>query len=156
MRSPARIRSGGLTLMELLIGLIIVGILVSMALPGFGKAMEKARVKDTQAILASIATAERVYRIDQGGFGSLADLMANRYVTDPDPGSTGPGTGSNTDWDFTSTNTNATFTMTATRTGGGAQYNTKTVKVDQRFSGSPPPLPEYGNKIYDGTHDLRD
>ena len=152
MRSPSTDHAEGLTIMELLIGLIIVGILVTMALPGFGKAMERARVKDAQAILASIANAERVYRIDQGAFGrvdtSLAadDLIRGQgavptnYISNPDPSN------SNADWNFASSNVAAaTFTLTATRTGGG-QHNNSTITVDQAFNGS----------SYGGTHTLRD
>lgn len=132
-------------MMELLVTVIIVGILAAIALPNFGKAIEKAKVKDAETALAAIASAERVYRLDQGDFGSLADLTSNHYVSDPDAGN------SNTDWDFEDSNVPAgTFTITAKRTGGG--YDGAKVKVDQAYTGGP----VYGGKIYDGDHILRD
>lgn len=140
MRTRRVALRSGMTLIELLIGLVIVSILVSMALPSFAKTMERTRVKDVQAILSSIASAERIYRIDQGGFGTLDNLVNNTYVSHPDPSN------SNTDWNFTSSNVAAgSFTLTAARTGGG-QYDTKTVSVDQAFNGS----------TYGGNHPLKD
>lgn len=135
----AALRSG-MTLIELLIGLVIVSILVSMALPSFAKTIERARVKDVQAVLSSIASAERIYRIDQGGFGTLANLVSNTYVSDPDPSNR------NAEWNFASSDvTPGSFTLTASRTGGG-QYDTKTVTVNQAFDGS----------TYGGSHPLKD
>ena len=132
----------GVTLLELLVVIAIVGILAAMALPNFGKSIEGSRVKDTQAILAAIYSAERVYRLDQGGFGTLGNLVNNNYVSPPDANN------SNADWDFGVTNdgttTSATFLATGTRTGGG--YNNNTVRVNQGFDG----------RCYDGNHPLRD
>lgn len=141
---------GGFSLLELLITVLIVGILSALALPNFGKAVEKAKVKDAQTALASIAAAERVYRLDQGNYGTLADLTANRYVADPDAGN------ANADWNFVAAAAGAAFAATATRTGGA--YNANTIQVDQNFTGSP----QYGGRIYDGgpppstPHPLRD
>ena len=133
-------RFSGFTLMELLIVIVIVGILASVALPSFGKTIERTRVKDAQATLASVYSAERVYRLDQGGYGTLNDLIANRYVTNPNAG--------NADWTFTisdvSGSTSNTFTATANRSTGG--YSTNTVWVNQNFNGS----------CYNGNHPFRD
>ena len=134
--------------MELLITVVIVGILASVALPNFTRSVEKAQVKDVQSTLALIASSQRVYRLDQGGFGTLAQLTADNYVADPDAGN------SNTNWNFAIAvgGGGTTFTATATRTGGG--FNGQTVRVNQLFTGDP----IYGNppRIYDGTHALRD
>ena len=131
-------------MMELLITVIIVAILAAVALPNFGKAIEKAKVKDAETALASIASAERVYRLDQSDFGNLADLTANNYVSDPDGGN------QNVDWNFAVTGAGAAFTATATRTGGG--YNGNTIEVDEAYTGGA----VYGGKTYDGNHPLRD
>ena len=127
----------GFTLLELLVVITIIGILAAVAVPGLGKTIERTRVRDAQAILASVYSAEQVYRLDQGSYGTLADLVSNRYVTDPSTG--------NADWGFASSSVAAsTFTVTATRTGGG--YNGNTVTVDESFNGT-----QYG-----GTHPFRD
>ena len=138
--SRQRARTGGFTLLELLVVIMIVGILASVALPSFGKTIERTRVKDAQAILASVYSAERVYRLDQGGYGTLNNLVTNRYVTDPNAG--------NAYWTFVISNvsgsTSNTFTATANRSTGG--YNGNTVTVDQNFDGS----------HYGGTHPFHD
>ena len=138
-----RNRSDGFTLMELMIGLIIVGILATMALPGFSRAVERTRVKDAQTVLAAIYSSEKVYRLDQNSYGTLLQLVAERYVSDPDP------TDSNPNWNFAAGGTGGgppfnSFSATATRTGGG--NNGQTVTVDQNFNGTG----------YGGTHPLRD
>ena len=142
LRFPAR--SGGLTLLELLITVVIVGILAAVALPSFSKAVEKAKVKDAQTALAAIASAERVYRLDQGGFGNLANLTANNYTSDPDSNN------QNANWNFAVAGAGAAFTATATRTGGG--YNGNTIIADEAYTGNA----VYGGKIYNGNHPLRD
>lgn len=127
--------------MELMITVVIVGILAAIALPSFSKAVERAKVKETQAALAAIAGAERVYRLDQVGYGTLANLTANRYTSDP----------GNTDWNFATSGVTATaFTATATRTAGG--YAGNTILVDEDYTGGA----VYAGKIYDGTHPLHD
>ncbi|MBI3323519.1 MAG: prepilin-type N-terminal cleavage/methylation domain-containing protein [Candidatus Omnitrophica bacterium] len=141
-------RLAGFSLLELLITVLIVGILAALALPNFGKAVEKAKVKDVQSTLAAIAAAERVYRLDQGGFGTLANLTANNYASDPDAGN------ANTDWNFAVAGAGAAFAATATRTGGA--YNTNTVQVDQDYTGASVPAAPYNGRIYDGNHPLRD
>ena len=135
--SHSRRASVGFTLLELLVVISIVGILAAMALPGFGRTIERSRVRDTQATLASLYSAERVYRLDQTTYGTLANLVANRYLTDPNAG--------NANWVFsTPTVTTSAFTATATRVGGG--YADNTVTVDQNFSGT----------CYGGNHPDRD
>lgn len=135
-------RDSGFTLLELLIGLVITAILASIAVPRFSNAIEKTKVKDAQSTLAAIYSSEKIYRLDQGSYGTLDQLVANRYISDPDPGGT-----SNPHWNFTATpaDGDTTFTATATRTQTGGNYDTNTVTVDQNFNGT----------SYGGTHPLR-
>ena len=129
----------GFTLLELMIGLVVVTILASIAIPSFSKSIEKTKVKDAQTTLAAIYSSEKIYRLDQTSYGSLPNLVTSNYITDPDPAN------NNTSWDFNVAGggTNA-FTATATRTGGS--YNGQTITASQSFDGS----------HYGGTHTLRD
>ena len=79
LRLPAetktvRLISAGFTLIELLITVIILAILAGAALPSFSRAAERTRVKNVQSTLSSIFEAERMYRLDQSTYGTLADL----------------------------------------------------------------------------------
>lgn len=136
----------GFTLLELMIGLVIVAILATLAIPNFSKAIEKTKVKEAQAVLSALYSAEKVYRLDQGSYGTLAQLVSGRYISDPDPSN------NNADWNFAAVATGGgppfnSFSAVATRTGGG--YDGQTIAVDQTFSGTnyaPSPNP----------HSLRD
>lgn len=127
------------TILELLVVVVIVGILASMALPNFGKAVEKAKVRDAQGTLNMIYQAERMYKLDQGTYGTLDNLITNQYLADP--------RSAGSPFNYAAVNTGATaFTGTVTRVGGGSTYDGKTIIVDQSFD----------SKSYQGTHPLRD
>lgn len=123
----------GFTLLELLLVVVIVGILAAMALPNFARAAERARIKDAQAVLSAIHSAERVYFLDQNSYGTLANLIANGYLADPDAGNT------NENWDFFvpapgGAAPGSAYTARALRTGGG--WNNNTISIDQNFNGT--------------------
>jgi len=125
----------GFTLLELLIIIIIIGILAAIAIPGFSKAVEKTKVKDAQAVLSAVHSAEKIYYLDQGSFGTLDPdpaqsntLVTNNYITNPNSG--------NTTWSFSvPAPTAATFTATATRAAGGG-YGGKKIVIDKDFDGT--------------------
>ncbi len=131
----------GFTLIELLIVVVIIGALASLAAPGFSRSIERAKVKDAETVLSSIYTAEKIYRLDQGTFGTLANLTnaTNNYLSDPN---------GSADWAYTVPLSGAaptsTFTATATRSAGN--FNGNTITVTQNFDGS----------SYGGNHPLRD
>jgi len=56
----------GFTLVEIIIVLIIIGILVSFALPQFAVTKERALDKEAKVSLALMRAAERVYRMEIG------------------------------------------------------------------------------------------
>lgn len=145
----------GFTLMELMIGLIISIVLASIAIPSFSKAIEKTKVKDAQSTLAALFSSEKIYRLDQGSYGTCcgtaSNLIANNYITNPNAG--------NTTWAFDAAGgtggIGTTFEATAARANEGPNPGA-TIIVDQNFSGLPNTSPGYGGRTYRGNHPLRD
>lgn len=62
----------GFTLIELLVVVLIIGILSSVALPQYTKAVEKSRATEAITLLGNLATAEQIYYMSQNKFS--ADL----------------------------------------------------------------------------------
>lgn len=134
----------GFSLMELLVVVVIVGILASIAIPSFGNAVERSRCRDAQSTLNIIFQAERIFRLDNNTYGTLAELTGRGYMPTP----------SSNDWTYTTgVVTAATFIATATRTGGGG-FNGRTIQIDERFTGASNPA--YGGTVYLGNHPLHD
>jgi prepilin-type N-terminal cleavage/methylation domain-containing protein len=61
-------KNNSFTVMELVVVLTIIGILSSIALMNFGKTKENAYVKEAKVNLQLITAAEKVYRLEIGGY----------------------------------------------------------------------------------------
>ena len=72
-----KLNKGGFTLIELLVVVLIIGILSSIALPQYTKAVEKARAAEAMVWLNNFVTAETVYFLARGKFGDLDELDIN-------------------------------------------------------------------------------
>ncbi|MCM8801528.1 MAG: type II secretion system GspH family protein [Candidatus Omnitrophica bacterium] len=90
----------GFTLLEIIITVIILGILVSIALPNYLKAKEKALDKEAIANLKLIRSAEITYRMEWGSFypsagseSNIANINSNLKLALP--------SGSNRNWNYT-------------------------------------------------------
>lgn len=59
----------GFTLIELLVVVLIIGILASIALPQYERAVEKSRVTEAKTTMKAINTALKSYCLAQGGCG---------------------------------------------------------------------------------------
>ena len=66
----------GFTLIELLVVVLIIGILSSVALPQYTKAVRKARIVEARTILSSLIKAEDLYVLENGNteWNSWEDL----------------------------------------------------------------------------------
>ena len=62
--------SAGFSLMELIITIVILGILTSMAIPTYNKAVEKSRASEAFVNLEIINMAQKIRRVDTGKFAS--------------------------------------------------------------------------------------
>jgi prepilin-type N-terminal cleavage/methylation domain-containing protein len=68
-----KLNKGGFTLIELLVVVLIIGILSSIALPQYTKAVEKSRASEAQAYLADWVTGQTIYHMSTGGYAAEAD-----------------------------------------------------------------------------------
>lgn len=72
-----RRRTCGMTLIEVILVIVIVGILALIILPKFGGQADRAKIAQTKANIVSIRSAVRIYQADHDGQrpGSLTDLV---------------------------------------------------------------------------------
>lgn len=64
---------GSFTLIELVIVIVILGILASLGVPIYTKAIEKAKCQEAVAMLKIIQSAEKVRKLETGSFVNCAD-----------------------------------------------------------------------------------
>lgn len=67
----------GFTLIELIVVVIIIGILVSFALPQFGVTKERTLDREAKANLALMRAAERIYRMEIGYYYPNTGSVSN-------------------------------------------------------------------------------
>lgn len=118
----------GFTLIELLVVVLIIGILSSVALPQYTKAVEKARATEAIQLLGDLATAEQIYQMGMGSYTgdlSMLDLQL-------------PGVGS------TTTSTTSTKNFILTVMSSGTTFSAKA----ERASGSPLAVNTTGDNVY--------
>ena len=85
MRPPENIRvppTKGFTLIELLIVLVIVGILVTIAVPNFNNMAEKAKAQQAVTYLKVIRTGEKIYYSNNASYTSCSDSARIRADLD--------------------------------------------------------------------------
>jgi len=125
----------GFTIIEILVAIIIVSILTALAVTQYTPARERAVGREAVSTLRLIAAAERIYRMEIGGF-----YPPNIQVTDPVAISDNLRIMLNeNNWDYwLNSNGSNTFTATSNRiTGTGCLYT-----MNQDIGAEPVP---YGN-----------
>ena len=81
-RNRSRREGTGYSLIELLVVVLIVSVLASTAIPRYTKMVEKSRMRDAESKLAIIYQAQRMYRLDFGGFSTRGTLIT-AYMPEP-------------------------------------------------------------------------
>lgn len=64
----------GITLIELVVVMVIIGILASIAVPMYGEAMRKSKRRAAQAVMMDIANREQQYFVANRVYGDEDDL----------------------------------------------------------------------------------
>lgn len=67
-------KASGLTLIELLMTILILGVLLSIAIPGYKDYQIRANKSAVKAVMLEIASREEQFLMGTGAFGSLAQL----------------------------------------------------------------------------------
>ncbi len=103
----------GISLVELLVAVTLIGIMTSMAVPSFRRAVDQSRADIATANLRAIWSAERCYWLEYRSYTSDLTLLRSLGLLDP----TIVSSTSFYVYDIPAADTN-TFSATATRTGG--------------------------------------
>jgi prepilin-type N-terminal cleavage/methylation domain-containing protein len=83
MRRRSRTRTRrGYTLLELMIVVTIMGVLIAVPAPMFGRALEQPKLDVAASNIRSIWAAERFYYLETGRYGALSDLAADSLASD--------------------------------------------------------------------------
>ena len=114
-------RSGGFTLIEVMIVVVIVGILVAVALPGYQGSMQKGRRADAKAALLDVAGRQEQYMLDRGTYTD--DMEDLGFDDDPMDSEEGHYTVDATDCSGGTSDLDRCYRLTATPKAGSPQVD---------------------------------
>jgi prepilin-type N-terminal cleavage/methylation domain-containing protein len=119
---PASRTRRGVSLIELMVSLMIMGVLISFSIPSFARAVEQSKADVAGGNLRTVWSAQRLYRLDNSTYAATLDILVTAGLIDSNfPGTSGSST---TPYNFlvvfpSSDPTGVqTFSITATRNGG--------------------------------------
>jgi len=84
LASPARRRSRGFTLLELMVVIVIIGVLAALVATNVLPRIGQAKVTAAQTDITSISNALKIYKLDNGRYPSTdqgLDALVNRPTT---------------------------------------------------------------------------
>jgi type IV pilus assembly protein PilE len=81
--SPPRTLSGGFTLVELMIAVVVVAVLAAIAYPSFLSAVRKSRRSDAMAALSALQQAQERFRNNNPTYAGPAQLVTATNATPP-------------------------------------------------------------------------
>ncbi|MDX2036778.1 MAG: prepilin-type N-terminal cleavage/methylation domain-containing protein [Isosphaeraceae bacterium] len=120
----------GVTLVEVVVVVTILGILVSIAAPSYRRAVEQARVDVAAAHLRSIWAAQRMHYLEERAFAIDFTTLEAGDLLDTSPLASDP-------WYVYLLESNGTtFTISATRTGSSVYSGTLVIGPDGVVTGS--------------------
>ena len=122
----AALKSFGVTLLELLVVLVVIGVLAALGMPDFGKSSEKNKGVEAQANLQMIYNAQKRYYLENSQYygckpcdGMDTDLEVSI-------------TGDSFSYEISaSTSPITAFTATAIRSGSGGKCSGQTMSISQ-------------------------
>ncbi len=118
--------NAGVTLMEILVVIIVIGILAAIALPNFTRVREDVIDREAQASLRLMQAAQRIYRMETGLFFPIDHAASiDNSVINADLKLSLP-TAANRNWDYdaqidTGQSTGGTGCVSATNFPGGTK-----------------------------------
>ncbi|MCP4649699.1 MAG: prepilin-type N-terminal cleavage/methylation domain-containing protein [PVC group bacterium] len=129
-------KNAGFSLLELMITVVVIGILVTLAIPNYVRTTERSKIALALSNLRELRKAELDWFVENESF---TDTIANLE------GQVGANFNSGADWTYTIASDDATMTFTVTGTRNGGPESTDTVTINQNEAwGGTYPLANYG------------
>jgi type IV pilus assembly protein PilE len=83
---PGRQRIAGVTLLELMAVVVVIGVLSAIAIPSYRQYSMRAQRTEAKTALLQLATSQERYYLQNRAYGSLADLALAGFTTTSENG----------------------------------------------------------------------